>query len=161
VVHCPESASEDMLTRWTNSKLLWVHSKLALKERFAPRLRGPEFVTGESFCYLGRRYRLRIDWTQKEPLRFDGKQFVLRPDARPPTEHFRGWYTHTGAPWIIERVDVLAARTAQRPSRVDIRDLGFRSDCDRWTQRDLAPDQCSFSVIGLSLYKSWVRQPVS
>ena len=126
VVHCPESASDDMVTRWTSSKLLWVHGKLALKEKFAPKLRGPEFVTGESFCYLGRRYQLRVDRTQKDPLRFDGKQFLLRPDARPPSEHFRDWYTRTGTPWIIERVAFLAARTGQRPSRVEVRDLGFR-----------------------------------
>jgi len=86
----------------------------------------PEFVTGESFCYLGRRYRLRIERSQHEPLRFDGKVFSLRPDAGRYPDHFRDWYRRTGTPWFVERVEFLARRARERPSRVEVRDLGFR-----------------------------------
>ena len=39
-------------------------------------MRGPEYVTGEAFCYLGRRYRLKIVELQKQPLQFDGSRFA-------------------------------------------------------------------------------------
>jgi predicted metal-dependent hydrolase len=115
-----------MLTRWTTAKLLWVHSKLALKEKFAPRLRDPEFVGGESFCYLGRRYRLRIDRGLGSPLCFDGKEFRIKPDVESPGEHFRAWYTRTGTPWVSERTQFLAKRTGYQPSHTEVRDLGCR-----------------------------------
>ena len=54
------------------------------------------------------------------------KTFLLRPDAGHYPDHFRDWYRSTGSPWFVDRVEFLARRTRERPSRVDVRDLGFR-----------------------------------
>jgi predicted metal-dependent hydrolase len=126
VVHCPLWAADESINQWATSRLLWVHRKLALKDQFASKFRNPEFVSGESFCYLGHRYRLRINRVQKEPLRFDGRVFFLRPDIGEQPNLFRDWYIRTGSPWFAERVEFLAARTPHRPSRITVRDLGFR-----------------------------------
>jgi predicted metal-dependent hydrolase len=126
VAHVPAEISIEELSRWVSKKLLWVHRKLALKDEAAPRIRVPEYVTGEAFCYLGRRYRLKIVDVQVQPLHFDGTRFTLRHDARPAELHFRRWYIATGADWLKRRVETLSARTASSPKRVDVRDLGFR-----------------------------------
>ena len=60
VAHVPAETAPDELSRWISKKLLWVRRKLALKEEASPKVRSPEFVSGESFCYLGRRYRLKL-----------------------------------------------------------------------------------------------------
>lgn len=126
VLHAPVVSPVDELERWARKKLLWVHRKLALKETVT-RLREPEFVRGESFSYLGRRYGLKIVREQHEPLRFDGRNFLLRHDARNnASEHFRRWYIHTGRNWLIERLPALSRRTVTMPTRVEVRDLGFR-----------------------------------
>jgi predicted metal-dependent hydrolase len=52
VIHAPESSDADELARWTRSKLLWVHQKLLNKVNISPRVREPEFVSGESFSYF-------------------------------------------------------------------------------------------------------------
>jgi predicted metal-dependent hydrolase len=126
VVHVPPNASGDELSRWVSKKLLWVHRKLALKEQTAPKLHGPEFVSGESFSYLGRRYRLKLVQRQEHPLQFDGARFTLRRDAGPAERHFRHWYISTGSDWVARRVEILSARTSSKPCRVEVRDLGFR-----------------------------------
>lgn len=132
IAHAPETASPDELEGWICKKLLWVHRRLALKEKTAPKPRKPEYVTGESFSYLGRRYRLKISTVQKEPLYFDGKQFLLRPDVRPADDHFRRWYLLTGSVWLRTRVESLIRRTGTAPSRIDVRDLGFHwGSCSR------------------------------
>ena len=59
VVHVPAVAADEAITKWINKKLLWVHRKLALKEQAAPKMRAPEYVSGEGFCYLGRRFASR------------------------------------------------------------------------------------------------------
>jgi predicted metal-dependent hydrolase len=87
VVHAPALVAADAMAGWTSKKLLWVHRKLALKEEATPRVRPPEYVTGEAFCYLGRRFRLRVVVRQEDPLQFDGTRFMLRRDARPAEEH--------------------------------------------------------------------------
>lgn len=127
VIHSPESARQDELEQWTRSKLLWVHRKLALKEELAPKVREPEFVTGERFRYLGRSYRLVVVSKQKDALAFTGGYFSLRRDERERgTEHFRKWYSTNGQEWISTRVNLLSRRTGLKPAGVALRNLGFR-----------------------------------
>jgi predicted metal-dependent hydrolase len=126
-IHAPANTADHELTRWARSKLLWVHRKLALKEALAPKVRAPEFVSGENFSYLGRNYRLKIVRRPANPLVFDGKHFWLAADARGEAEaHFRHWYIHTGRGWLSDRVAVLARKTGTEASRIAVRELGFR-----------------------------------
>jgi len=133
VAHAPAHTSTEELSLWVGKKLLWVHRKLALKEESAPRLRAPEYVTGEAFCYLGRRYRLKLVDSQDTPLRFDGAWFNLRRDSISKADAvFRDWYVATGSEWLKRRVECLSARAGASPRRVEVRDLGFRwGSCGR------------------------------
>ena len=133
VVHAPESAATSELAGWVRSRLLWVHRKLADKQAFGPRVREPEYVTGESFRYLGRSHRLVIVAQQDEPLRRDGLRFLLRRDARQfAGEHFQDWYVAIGGEWIAKRVALLASRAGASPRKTAVRDLGFRwGSCGR------------------------------
>ena len=126
VVHAPAVAADDAITKWIRRKLLWVHRKLALKEHAAPKMRAPEYVSGEGFCYLGRRFRLQIAEGAPKPLQFDGGQFVLRSDARPAERHFRRWYQDSGSGWIGRRVERLSRYTLKKPERIEVGDLGYR-----------------------------------
>lgn len=126
VAHSPMETSSDELVRWIQGKLLWVHRKLALKETSFSGISGPQYISGESFSYLGRRYPLKLVEEQKEPLRLDGARFLLRRDARPADAHFRKWYIATGSDWLRRRTATLSRRTASEPKRVDVRDLGYR-----------------------------------
>lgn len=127
VIHSPDATAHEDLTRWTKSKLLWVHQKLMLKEELTGASRKPEFVSGESFSYLGRLYRLQIVTDKKQPLHFDGRRFYLRRDARASAgDHFRSWFIAVGKTWIESRVHSLAGRIGASPSRIEVRDLGFR-----------------------------------
>jgi predicted metal-dependent hydrolase len=127
VVHAPDTAGEDELEQWVQKKLMWVHRKLALKEEMRPNSRSPEYVSGEMFFYLGRGYRLVLTDRQAASLMFDGQRFTLCRDARDRAEEeFRKWYMATGTEWITRRVKLLTRRTATAPSRIAVRDLGFR-----------------------------------
>lgn len=127
VIHAPESSDPTELTRWTRSKLLWVHRKLLSKAEVAPRVREPEFVSGESFSYLGRSYRLKVLRCAQELLRFDGKNFLLSGNARSKAvDQFRRWYVHTGSEWLRERVSLLSRKLGVKAARIYVRDLGYR-----------------------------------
>jgi predicted metal-dependent hydrolase len=127
VLHCPEAAGVEELAQWAHTKLLWVYRKLAIKEELAPKTREPEFVSGETFWYLGHSHCLKIVACQDEPLQFDGRRFSLRRDARPSgADHFRDWYSAVGKEWLAARIGWMAPRVGTAPSRVEVRDLGFR-----------------------------------
>jgi predicted metal-dependent hydrolase len=132
VVHAPGETSQEEINKWVGKKLLWVHRKLALKEETAPKMRAPEYISGEAFFYLGRCYRLKIVERQENPLEFDGTRFTLRADAKPADEHFRDWYISTGKDWLKRRIESLSKRTGKKPHSSEIRDLGFRwGSCGR------------------------------
>jgi predicted metal-dependent hydrolase len=133
VVHAPLEADGGELTRWMRSKLLWVHRKLAQKDQLIEKNYEPEFVTGETFSFLGRSYRLAVVREAAEPLALVGEQFRLAADARVDGyAHFRRWYIRTGRAWLGERVAQLARKTGVQPQRVEVRDLGYRwGSCGR------------------------------
>lgn len=127
VVHTPQSASEEELRKWVNRKLLWVHRKLAQKQEMNFAVRTPEFVSGESFYYLGKNYRLRVVEQSEAALTFDGERFLLRQvDFGDAVQHFRKWYLKSGTPWLTQRVATWESRVNVTPSRVKVSDLGFR-----------------------------------
>jgi predicted metal-dependent hydrolase len=127
VVHAPADADRNELQSWAGTKLLWVHRKLAIKRELETKVRSPEYLTGESFNYLGRRYRLKIVARQDEPLHFGPDGFRLRANARAKAlEHFHRWYAAVGTTWVQERVHTLTRKIGAEPLLVEIRELGFR-----------------------------------
>lgn len=132
VMHAPLNAGCEELLAWARTKLLWVHRKLALKQESTPKVRNPEYVTGETFSYLGNRYRLQLVASQDESLRFDGTRYLLRRDVRLADRHFRSWYIGAARAWLPKRVELLRKRTGADPVRVVVRDLGYRwGSCGR------------------------------
>lgn len=132
VMHAPMYTSREDLAAWAGPRLLWVHRKLAVKEQAASGITAPEYIAGETFAYLGKRYPLALVEKQPEALWFDGTRFLLRRDARPADAQFRQWYIAAGKAWLPPRIDLLRRRTGPAPSRVMVRDLGFRwGSCGR------------------------------
>lgn len=127
VVHAPEDTAKADLEKWVQSKLLWVHRKLLLKEEQAGLSHQLDFVSGEAISYLGRNYRLKVVDQQKQPLQFDGQWFMLRKrDRAQAIEHFRQWFIDTGTVWVQKRVKSWEPKTGTLPSRVVVDDLGYR-----------------------------------
>jgi len=127
VVHAPEDTQQADLEKWVESKLLWVHRKLLLKEEQAGLSHQLEFVSGETISYLGRNYRLKVVDRQDKPLHFDGQWFLLRKkDRSRAVELFRQWFIDTGTAWVQKRVKAWEPKTGTSPSRVVVDDLGFR-----------------------------------
>jgi predicted metal-dependent hydrolase len=127
VVHAPQDTLPDGLTAWVSTKLLWVHRKLAMKERMLSKAGPARFISGEGFSYLGRNYRLRIVKEGRQPLRLESGWFILRrADVGEAPAHFRRWYIAAGKEWIESRVRGLAPRVGKEPEAVAVRDLGSR-----------------------------------
>lgn len=125
VAHAPDAVPVEEVSRWIRTKLLWVHRKLALKEEMAPTVKAPEFISGEGFSYLGKRYRLKIEKAPDADLAFDGVFFRMRAGLADPTIAFRHWYHRAGEEWIRKRVVFLSSKAGVSPKTVEVRDLGF------------------------------------
>jgi predicted metal-dependent hydrolase len=116
-VDCPTERIESFV----HERRSWVYRKLARKEMLTREVAPKEYVSGESFPYLGRNYRLRLvePATQEVPLRLHHGWFLLRRDSiEEAKEHFVQWYSRLALPWLSRRVALLGPRVGARPDHV-------------------------------------------
>ncbi|MGW6154152.1 M48 family metallopeptidase [Streptomyces sp. NPDC055144] len=100
------------------------------------RRRGPrpgqpvkELVSGASFAYLGRRYRLKVlpyGAVGKARLHQGWLEVPRCATRREGAQHLADWYTEKGSRWLRSRTAPLAARAGVSPTAVEARDLGER-----------------------------------
>ena len=123
----PEQVDETVL-----SKRMWIYRNLAeWRDLNATRV-VREWVSGESFLYLGRHYRLLLVSKQDEPLKLrEGRFCLLRSvienggkDAAQKV--FEGFYMEKGIARLRKRVDFFASKVGVEPGKIQIKDLGYR-----------------------------------
>jgi len=109
------------------ARLTRLHTHLGRKREALSDRQRKEYVTGEGFHYLGRKYRLRLVDGDDAPLKLTSGRFVLpRRSAVRGESAFVAWYTQRGREWLPERVKSLQPRVAASPSMIEVRDLGYR-----------------------------------
>src|SRR5690625_626463 len=134
VLSAPEDCPIERVEEVAREKQFWVYQKLARKELLFRPAAPKEYVSGETFHYLGRGYRLKVvdaSSGQDAPLRLFRGRFLLRRDEVARAEgHFIRWYSEQGKRWVERRVERFAVRIGVRigvrPASVTVRELGYR-----------------------------------
>jgi predicted metal-dependent hydrolase len=123
----PTGVSFPEITDFVQEKLLWVHTKIAEKERLQRRAPIKEFVDGEGFLYLGKSYRLRLVDQQFADLSLTAGRFLLRRNRLPRArETFVAWYSRNALRWFKLKIAEHARRMNVQIAEVKIQDLGYR-----------------------------------
>jgi hypothetical protein len=92
VLASPQGVAEDRLAEFLREKQFWIYTKLAERATKGRAIGVKEFVSGESFGYLGRTYRLLLVNRQEAVLSLrDGRFRIRRSEARRGREHFIRW----------------------------------------------------------------------
>jgi predicted metal-dependent hydrolase len=132
VINVPQSLPADDVEAIIRRKQEWIYTKLGRKEA-ALRPSGPkEYVTGEGFHYLGKKYRLKLfdateDVRPVAPLRLlNGRFWLKRGCAAMGREHFTRWYTQQGSRWIGDVAAGLQERVGAKSRSVSVRELKYR-----------------------------------
>jgi len=128
VLRVPEACPPQRLENFARDRELWVQTRLAEREPLAPAARPREYVSGESFFYLGREHRLvLVEDREASPLRLRGSQFKLRRDqAHRGRFYFIRWYTRNAKAWLRRCVRAWQDRLEVKPTAVEVQDLGNR-----------------------------------
>lgn len=123
----PEQVDETVL-----AKRMWIYRNLAeWRDLNATRVTR-EWVSGETFLYLGSCYRLQLVVEQDEPLKLKDGRFCL---LREVVEHggqdaahrvFEAFYKTKGLPRIQKRAAYFAAKVGVTAGDIQIKDLGYR-----------------------------------
>lgn len=104
IVKAPYYVSNKTIDEVIQKHIKWIRKRIEIvrtQERSFPK----EFVSRESFLYLGRTYKLSLVKEQKETLKFDNA-FYIREDMQPFARGiFINWYRDTAQKFISERVN--------------------------------------------------------
>jgi hypothetical protein len=132
VAAVPQHLPEADIAQILRDKQTWIYVTLDRKRRTEPAPPPKDYVSGEGFYYLGRKYRLKVlaDAPATDTLQFRQGGFWL-PKALAPQGRacFIHWYTEQAQAWITARINRLKARVAAAPHTLTIGDLGYRWGC--------------------------------
>jgi len=80
-VFAPVSADDEQIHAAVEKKAPWIAKKLDLMEAYHPLPSPKQYVTGETFVYLGRQYRLKVEEGKKQPAKLSGRfLWICVPD---------------------------------------------------------------------------------
>lgn len=132
----PPQADPDQLVRFVRGHRNWIAEKVAAATRLAPNFAVKQFVDGETFDILGRRYQLQLV-DQGSRAGVERRLPILAPDSilyarRERPDRVRraiiGLYRQAGLTWAMQEGREYERRGRIEGLRYEVRDLGRR----RW-----------------------------
>ena len=137
-VRIPEHLGDERVAAILQQKRPWIRGKVAELQRVAPH-RPKELVSGESFPYLGRHYRLKVQDGHQVGMCLSGG--YLRATIRPTEQgeqreariqhYLHSWYRARALERLKEKTSRYAQQIGVSPAGVSVR--AFRS---RWGSCD-------------------------
>ncbi len=95
-VSAPPQATEKQIQRVLSNKAHWIAKKLDELESFHPLPTPKEYISGETFCYLGRQYRLKVEPVGSKYAKLKGKFLIVtaedKHDRQAVKKAVESWY---------------------------------------------------------------------
>lgn len=125
VVRAPEGVAPEKVRGVVEAKKLWLYAKLKHPQKYKD-VSKKEFVSGETVLYLGKNYRLEIEKSSKEGIRFAGKFIVAAVSTERASTVFKDWYIQKAKEKILPRVNLHARNLGVQYNKVMVSDLKYR-----------------------------------
>ena len=113
----PLGADDEQIASALGKKAAWIVRKLDMMECYHPLPMPKQYISGETFKYLGRQYRLKVSNEDKNLVRFKGKYLCVScssPSDRIKTKSLvENWYTSRAKDVLLQYVSI-AVETASR-----------------------------------------------
>jgi len=121
----PEDLTEQRIAQLLKDKNRWIKNKIAAQQAVTPASE-KEFVSGESFSYLGRNYRLKVKRGAFTPVKLiEGRLVATLPNGAEKPHMVRNalvrWYRTQAEPKLIEKTQRCADIVGVEPSAIGIK----------------------------------------
>ena len=130
-VRVPKFLSDKRIRELVTKRTPWIMTKLKeASER--PAVKPKEYVSGETFPYLGRNYRLKVVAGNELSIKLRGGylQVTVRKTDRRPQETIRSmlvtWYQEHAKKSLVEKTERFAKVTGVEPRSVTVKDYKSR-----------------------------------
>jgi predicted metal-dependent hydrolase len=125
IVRAPFHAKMNVIENVLFKKRLWIRSKQRLIQKRCLEVHSKEFVAGERFLYLGRRYTLQM--VQGEaPLHFQERFYLSEKYVPTARQAFIRWYQEQALETILNRVREYAAVAGLKHGSITISNAAKR-----------------------------------
>lgn len=127
----PKGLTSDRITKILDDKQRWIKNKIHLQRDVMP-VSKKDYVSGESFSYLGRNYRLKVNRGHFKPVKLvQGRLVVTVPNGIEQPHVIRNalvrWYKHHAELKLQEKAKRYAAIIGVEPTSI-----GIKSFKSRW-----------------------------
>ena len=132
VFSIPADFTKKKIEGLVRSRLEWIYQTLGNKQKLLHPKVEKEFVTGEGFYYLGKKYRLKVIRPESgeicpDALMLKNGRFCLAAEVVDGgLSHFQKWYSKQAKKWIDKELPKMAERVGVKPGPVKIMDLKNR-----------------------------------
>jgi predicted metal-dependent hydrolase len=111
VVRAPYHATQAQILAFIEQKAGWIHRKQSESLQRLAQTAARQFISGESFLYLGNAHPLEIVDRSHTPLSLENGQFIITKTALPRArEVFIAWYKKQALQVFEERATIFASR---------------------------------------------------
>lgn len=133
IVKCPPTYTQERVDIFLKKKWKWLEKQLRYFRLFQKKNREKEYVSGESFLYLGRQYRLQITEGEKDQLTFQHGTLLLTrlgniAEFARNKEVIESWYQERALKILKDRYK----RVQKLFLYEDFPELGLRKMEKRW-----------------------------
>jgi hypothetical protein len=128
IVHAPEGATDEAISRVVETKRQWLFDKVnhAQKYQDRPHAPGKEVVNGESVPYLGREYLIEIAETKSGGVEFSRRFLIPAAQQAKRRKVLKEWYVSRATETILPRVKRHARELGVEFGEVKIVDNRYR-----------------------------------
>lgn len=129
IVSAPFTIDEEKIEKTVLSKAKWIWQKLKLVSTNSEIFKGKEYISGESFAYLGKNYRLKItiDKTIKLPsMKLYRGKFEITVNENNETiikNTIEKWYREQAKLKIEERIKIYGEKLRLLPNEITVKEL--------------------------------------
>lgn len=77
ILKCPLNYETDKIAKFLKRKWLWLEKQIQYFKKYKKKIERKEYVSGESFLYLGRQYKLLVKSGQNEGVKLEKGRIVI------------------------------------------------------------------------------------
>ena len=130
-VSVPKSLSDNRVRELINKRTAWIKTKLN-EESLKPPYKPKEYVSGETFPYLGRNYRLKVTRGDASTIKMVGGYLLATVNHSEKNKHYtvrhllETWYHRQAARRLKEKTERLSKVIGVSPKSVSIKNYKSR-----------------------------------
>ena len=110
IVRAPEDKSLEAVLAVVKKRAGWIAKQKRHFEQFQPLPMGKQYVSGETHCYLGRQYRLKVVASPREEVKLRGRYIHVFTNDRKDRQQIKAllqqWYREHAGPIFERRLDL-------------------------------------------------------